>query len=65
MTNALFRLKNTAAFVTFTDYNSNFSETVPQSVWNELPANLKKEIAVEVSDEIKSHYTQRRDYDLF
>ncbi|XP_017791439.1 PREDICTED: cartilage oligomeric matrix protein [Habropoda laboriosa] len=32
-------------------------ETVPQSVWNELPANLKKEVAVDMNNEVRPHYT--------
>ncbi|KAK1120476.1 hypothetical protein K0M31_012453 [Melipona bicolor] len=37
-------------------------ETVPQSVWNELPENLKREVDVEMSNEIRSQYNQQSIY---
>lgn len=41
-----------------------FSESVPQSVWDELPANLKREITTDISS-FRPQMTRRRmDYDL-
>ncbi|XP_076394197.1 thrombospondin isoform X3 [Megachile rotundata] len=37
-------------------------ESVPQSVWNELPENLKKEVAADSGDEIRVHNSQRSNY---
>ncbi|XP_016914350.2 cartilage oligomeric matrix protein isoform X2 [Apis cerana] len=37
-------------------------ETVPLSVWNDLPSNLKKEINVDINTEIKSQYSQKSIY---
>lgn len=48
-------------FVKYTNRNSNFSETVPQSVWDDLPANLKPEIEVEMNNKIipRSHQDEQ------
>ena len=35
--------------------NSNFSDTVSQSVWNDLPPDLKKKIDIDSNDQIRSH----------
>lgn len=37
-------------------------ETVPLSVWNDLPSNLRKEINVDINNEIKSQYSQKSIY---
>ncbi|XP_029053542.2 cartilage oligomeric matrix protein isoform X1 [Osmia bicornis bicornis] len=37
-------------------------ETVPQSVWNELPANLKKDVAVDISNDVRAHYATQSNY---
>ncbi|CAK9821391.1 THBS3 [Anthophora retusa] len=43
--------------ITWSNLLYKCKETVPQSVWNELPANLKKEVAVDISNEVRPHYT--------
>ncbi|XP_017767633.1 PREDICTED: cartilage oligomeric matrix protein [Eufriesea mexicana] len=48
--------------ITWSNLLYKCKETVPQSVWNELPANLKKEVDVEMSNEVKSHYSQQSTY---
>lgn len=40
----------------------SFSETVPQSIWNELPDHLKKEIQVGTANQ--QQVAQRMNYDF-
>ncbi|XP_053982541.1 cartilage oligomeric matrix protein isoform X2 [Hylaeus volcanicus] len=53
--------------ITWSNLLYTCKETVPQSVWNELPTNLKKEIAAELSNEIRPHHRQqqREEYNFF
>ncbi|XP_031829184.1 thrombospondin isoform X2 [Nomia melanderi] len=51
--------------ITWSNLLYTCKETVPRSVWNELPADLKNEVAVEPSDDKHQQSMRRVDYDFF
>ncbi|XP_076645729.1 thrombospondin isoform X2 [Halictus rubicundus] len=53
--------------ITWSNLLYTCKETVPRSVWNELPANLKNEVAIEPSNDVQQlqQSPRRAGYDFF
>ncbi|KZC04077.1 Cartilage oligomeric matrix protein [Dufourea novaeangliae] len=52
--------------ITWSNLLYTCKETVPQSIWNELPDSLKHVVAIEPSNDMKPQQSQRNvDYDFF